>query len=165
MCEWHVQMHCGVACLGGGIGCIFPWSGVLITRIGKLHCIGTCRLSLGLLYWGYHVGFWRTRETLCMFMTSWVALIYYYYCRRRGQIVLGKHWRGTNMSAHYQWSPEKDHDFLRDSPLMEFQLEVCQASKWRGDDPVILAKRTTLARGTRKDSNLLQVEGCQANTN
>ena len=69
------------------------------------------------------------------------------------------------MGAHYQCSPEIDHDFLRDSPLMEFQVEVCQATKWRGAKPVILTKNTTLARGTRKYSNLLQVEVCQANTN
>ena len=79
--------------------------------------------------------------------------------------VLGKHWRATNMGAHYQCSPETDHDFLRDSPFMEFQVKVCQASKWRGAKPVILAKHTTLARCTRQDSNLLQVEGCQANNN
>ena len=79
--------------------------------------------------------------------------------------MLGKHWRATNMGYHYQLSPETDHDFLRESPLMEFQVELCQASKWRGAKPVILANHTTLARGIRKDSNLLQVEVCQANTN
>ena len=61
------------------------------------------------------------------------------------------------MGAHFQCSPETDHDFLRDSPLMEFQVEVCQASKRMGAKPVILAKQTTLARGTIQDSNLLQV--------
>ena len=60
-------------------------------------------------------------------------------------ILLGKHWRDTSMGAHYQCSPETDHDFLRDYPLMEFQVEVCQASKWRGANPVILARHTTLA--------------------
>ena len=84
---------------------------------------------------------------------------------KQHQFMLGKHWRATNMDAHYQCSPETDHDFLRDSPLMEFQVEVFQASKWRVDKPVILAKHTNLARGTRQDSNLLQVEGFQANTN
>ena len=69
------------------------------------------------------------------------------------------------MGAHYQCSPETDHEFLRDSPLMEFQVEVFQASKWRFAKPLILANHTTLVRGTRQDSNLLQVEGCQANTN
>ena len=69
------------------------------------------------------------------------------------------------MGAHYQCPPEIYHDFLRDSPLMEFQVEVCQASKLRSAKPVILAKNINLARGTRQDSNLLQVEGCQANTN
>ena len=78
---------------------------------------------------------------------------------------IGKHWRATNMDAHYQCSPETDHDFLRDSPLMEFQMEVYQASKCRGAKPVILAKHTTLARCTRQDSNLLLVEGCQYNNN
>ena len=34
-----------------------------------------------------------------------------------------------------------------------------------GAKPVIPAKHTTLARYTRQDSNLLQVEGCQANNN
>ena len=57
------------------------------------------------------------------------------------------------MGAHYQCSTETDHDLLRYSPLMEFQVEVGQASKWRGDKPVILAKHATLYRGTRKDSN------------
>ena len=79
--------------------------------------------------------------------------------------VLGKHWRATNMGAHYQCSPETDHDFLGDSPLIELQVEVCQSSKWRGANLVILAKHTTLTRSTRLDSNLLQVEGCQANNN
>ena len=69
------------------------------------------------------------------------------------------------MGANYKCSPETEHDFLMDSPLMEFQVEVCQASKLRGTKPVILEKHTTLARGTRQDSKLLQVEGCQANTN
>ena len=69
------------------------------------------------------------------------------------------------MGAHCQCSPETDHDFLRDSPIMEFQVEVCQASKWRGAKPVILAKHTTLARYIIQDSNLLQLEGCQDNNN
>ena len=63
------------------------------------------------------------------------------------------------MGAHCQFSPETDYDFLRDSPLMEFQVEVYQASNWRDDKPVILARHTTLSRCTRQDSNLLQVEG------
>ena len=50
-------------------------------------------------------------------------------------------------------------------PLMDFQVEVCQSSKWRGAKPVILAKHTTLYRCTRQDSNLIQVEGYQANNN
>ena len=79
---------------------------------------------------------------------------------KQHQFMLGKHWRATNMDAHYQCSPETDHDFLRDSPLMEFQVEVFQASKWRGAKPVITAKNTTLARGIRQDSNLLPVEAC-----
>ena len=48
---------------------------------------------------------------------------------------------------------------------MEFQVEVCQASKWRGTKPVILARHTTLAICTRQDSNLPQMEECQANDN
>ena len=79
--------------------------------------------------------------------------------------VLVKQWWATRMGAHCQCSPETYHDFLRDSPLMEFQVEVSQASKLRGTKPVILARHTTLARCTRQDSNLLQVEGCQANNN
>ena len=79
--------------------------------------------------------------------------------------VLVKDWRDTIMGAHCHCSPETDHNFLRDSPLMEFQVEVCQASKWRVTKPVILARHTILARCTRQDSNLLQVEGCQSNTN
>ena len=70
-------------------------------------------------------------------------------------LLLGKHWRATRMGAQYQCSPETDHDFLRDYPLMEFQVEVFQASKWRGSKPVILARHTTLARCTRQDSKLL----------
>ena len=63
-------------------------------------------------------------------------------CRGR---LLGKKWQATSMGAHFQCSPETDHDFLRNSPLMKFQVEVYQASKWRGAKPVILAKHTTLA--------------------
>ena len=63
------------------------------------------------------------------------------------------------MGAHCQFSPETDYEFLRDPPLMEFQVEVYQASKWRGAKPAILEMHTTLSRCTRQDSNLLQVEG------
>ena len=83
----------------------------------------------------------------------------------KSRCVLGKYQRATSMGAHYQCSPETDHNFLRDSPLTQFRAEVCQASKWRCAKPVILARHTTLARCTRQDSNLLQVEGCQANNN
>ena len=63
------------------------------------------------------------------------------------------------MGVHCHCSSETDHDFHRDSPLMEFQVEVYQASKWRGSKPVIIARHATLARCTRQDSNLLQVDG------
>ena len=69
------------------------------------------------------------------------------------------------MGTHCQCSPETDHDFLRDSPLIEFHVEVCQASKWRGAKAVILEKHTNLARCTRQDNNLLKLEGFQANNN
>ena len=69
------------------------------------------------------------------------------------------------MGAHSQYSPGADHDVLAEYPLMEFQVEVCQASKWRAAKPVILAMHTTLAICTRQDINLLQVEECQANNN
>ena len=79
--------------------------------------------------------------------------------------LLGKHCRDTSMHAHCHCSPETDHDFLRESPLMEFQVEVWQASKWRGAKSVILARHTNIAICTRQDSNLLQVEGCKATNN
>ena len=44
------------------------------------------------------------------------------------RIMLGKHWRDTSMGAQFQCSPGVDHDFLVESPLMEFHVEVCQAS-------------------------------------
>ena len=44
------------------------------------------------------------------------------------------------MGAHCQCFPETDHNFLMDSPLMEFHVEGCQASKWRGAKPVITSK-------------------------
>ena len=44
------------------------------------------------------------------------------------------------MGAHCQCYPEAYHDFHVEPPLMEFQVEGCQASKWRGAKPVITSK-------------------------
>ena len=43
------------------------------------------------------------------------------------QPLLVKHWRATSVGAPFQWYPGADHDFLVDSPLMEFHVSVCQA--------------------------------------
>ena len=53
---------------------------------------------------------------------------------------VGKIMAGYKQGAHYQCSPETDHDFLMESPLMDFHMEGCQASKWRGAKPVITSK-------------------------
>ena len=47
---------------------------------------------------------------------------------RNGAWLLGKYWRATSMGTHFQCSPETDHDFLMDSPVMDFHVKGCQAS-------------------------------------
>ena len=54
--------------------------------------------------------------------------------------LLGRNWKAKSMGTHYQCSTEKDHDFLMDSPLMDFHVEGYQVSKWRGAKPGITSK-------------------------